>query len=94
MLINYLAFAGTFLFIFNHGSNGDTYGAYVATVLLVWFFGGLVLYLIVGVLRAYLMQPLVTWFQGRGMGRIAAIARSKRSGGPPCSSPFSSRAFR
>lgn len=38
LLINYLAFAGTFIFIFNHGSIGDTYGAYVATGLLVWFF--------------------------------------------------------
>jgi lipopolysaccharide transport system permease protein len=38
LLINYLAFAGTFIFIFNHGSIGDGYSAYVATGLLVWFF--------------------------------------------------------
>lgn len=42
-------------------------------VWLVWFFGALVLYLVVGVLLAYLVQPLVTWFQGRGLGRIPAI---------------------
>lgn len=48
-------------------------GAVALGVWLVWFFGALVVYLIVGVLLAYLMQPLVTWFQGRGMGRIPAI---------------------
>ncbi|HQZ11572.1 MAG TPA: ABC transporter permease [Devosia sp.] len=38
LLINYLAFAGTFIFIFNHGNTGPGYVAYVATGLLVWFF--------------------------------------------------------
>lgn len=38
LLINYLAFAGTFIFIFNHGDIGSGYSSYVATGLLVWFF--------------------------------------------------------
>lgn len=38
LLINYLAFAGTFIFIFNQGDIGSGYSAYVATGLLVWFF--------------------------------------------------------
>lgn len=38
LLINYLAFAGTFIFVFNQASFGDSYGAYVATGLLAWFY--------------------------------------------------------
>ena len=38
LLINYLAFAGTFIFIFHRGDTGPTYATYVATGLLVWFF--------------------------------------------------------
>lgn len=39
LLINYLAFAGTFIFVFRRGDAGDpTYASYVATGLLVWFF--------------------------------------------------------
>jgi lipopolysaccharide transport system permease protein len=38
LLVNYFAFAGTFIFIFNHGDIGPGYTAYVATGLLVWFF--------------------------------------------------------
>jgi ABC-type polysaccharide/polyol phosphate export permease len=39
LLINYLAFAGTFIFVFNRGGDGSSeYPAYVATGLLVWFY--------------------------------------------------------
>lgn len=39
LLINYLAFAGTFIFIFHRGdSSGPSYPIYVATGLLVWFY--------------------------------------------------------
>ncbi len=48
-------------------------GAAAALLWLVWFFGGLVAYLALGVLLAYLVQPLVTWFEGHGAGRVGAI---------------------
>lgn len=39
LLINYLAFAGTFIFVFQRGDSSVTnYAAYVATGLLVWFY--------------------------------------------------------
>jgi ABC-type polysaccharide/polyol phosphate export permease len=39
LLINYLAFAGTFIFVFRPGVSGTAnYAAYVATGLLVWFY--------------------------------------------------------
>ncbi len=38
MLINYLAFAATFIFVFNGVAATPDYAAYVATGLLVWFF--------------------------------------------------------
>jgi lipopolysaccharide transport system permease protein len=39
LLINYLAFAGTFIFVFQRGDTGaPNYAAYVATGLLIWFF--------------------------------------------------------
>lgn len=39
LLVNYLAFAGTFIFIFHRGDgNMTSYAAYVATGLLVWFY--------------------------------------------------------
>lgn len=39
LLINYLAFAGTFIFVFHRGSAGSSnYPVYVATGLLVWFY--------------------------------------------------------
>lgn len=38
LLINYLAFAGTFIFIFNAHANNPQYAAYVAIGLFVWFF--------------------------------------------------------
>ncbi|WP_113154403.1 ABC transporter permease [Nitratireductor sp. OM-1] len=39
LLINYLAFAGTFIFVIHRGdSSASSYAAYVATGLLVWFY--------------------------------------------------------
>jgi lipopolysaccharide transport system permease protein len=38
LLINYLAFAGTFIFIFGNGDRPHEYPTYVATGLLVWFY--------------------------------------------------------
>jgi ABC-type polysaccharide/polyol phosphate export permease len=38
LLINYLAFAATFIFIFQSGEGDDNYAVYVATGLLVWFY--------------------------------------------------------
>lgn len=39
LLINYLAFAATFIFVFDRGGAGaEKYAAYVATGLLVWFY--------------------------------------------------------
>ncbi|WP_265519157.1 ABC transporter permease [Nitratireductor luteus] len=39
LLINYLAFAGTFIFVFHRGDAGSAnYAAHVATGLLVWFY--------------------------------------------------------
>jgi len=38
MLINYLAFAATFIFVFHVGAGDSSYAAYVATGLLVWFY--------------------------------------------------------
>lgn len=38
LLINYLAFAGTFIFIVDPGNQTPNYAVYVATGLLVWFY--------------------------------------------------------
>jgi len=39
LLINYLSFAGTFVFVFHRGdASAESYAAYVATGLLVWFY--------------------------------------------------------
>jgi lipopolysaccharide transport system permease protein len=38
LLINYLAFAGTFIFVFKRGGSIPNYEAYVAVGLLVWFY--------------------------------------------------------
>ena len=38
LLLNYLAFAGTFIFVFHRGTDGDNYVPHVATGLLVWFY--------------------------------------------------------
>jgi predicted PurR-regulated permease PerM len=40
---------------------------------LLWYFAGLVLYLLVGFVLAYLLRPLVDRLQGLGLGRIASI---------------------
>ena len=41
---------------------------------LLWYFAGLVLYLVVGGVLAYLLRPIVDWMQSHGLGRVAAIA--------------------
>ena len=40
---------------------------------LVWFFSILIIYLLIGVVLAYLMKPLVDRLQGLGVGRIPSI---------------------
>jgi predicted PurR-regulated permease PerM len=40
---------------------------------LLWYFAGLVLYLVVGGVLAYLLRPIVDWLQSHGLGRVAAI---------------------
>ncbi len=40
---------------------------------MVWYFAGIVLYLIVGGLLAYLLRPPVDYIQGLGVGRVPAI---------------------
>ncbi len=40
---------------------------------LLWYFSNLVIYLLVGLLVAYLMAPIADRLQGLGLGRIAAI---------------------
>jgi len=40
---------------------------------LLWYFAGLVLYLVVGGVLAYLLRPLVDWQQRLGLGRVPAI---------------------
>lgn len=40
---------------------------------LLWFFSALVIYLIVGLVLAYLLSPLVDRVQGIGIGRVGAI---------------------
>ena len=40
---------------------------------LLWYFAGLVLYLVVGGVLAYLLRPLVDWLQSHGLGRVVAI---------------------
>ncbi len=48
--------------------------AAVATVgWMLWYFAGLVLYLIIGGILAYLLRPLVDRMQGFGLGRVSAI---------------------
>ncbi|WP_263786101.1 AI-2E family transporter [Salinibacter grassmerensis] len=39
----------------------------------LWYFAGIVLYLIVGGLLAYLLRPPVDYIQGLGIGRVPAI---------------------
>ena len=40
---------------------------------LLWYFAGLVVYLVVGGIFAYLLRPIVDRFQGLGLGRVPAI---------------------
>jgi predicted PurR-regulated permease PerM len=40
---------------------------------LLWYFAGLVLYLVVGGVLAYLLRPVVDWLQSKGLGRVPAI---------------------
>ena len=40
---------------------------------MLWYFAGIVLYLIVGGLLAYVLRPPVDYIQGLGMGRVPAI---------------------
>ena len=47
--------------------------AVAATGWLLWTFAGLVLYLVVGGLFAYLLRPIVDRLQGLGLGRVPAI---------------------
>ena len=48
-------------------------GGIALTIWLIWFFSTLVIFLVVGVVLAYLMKPLVDRFQGLGLGRIFSI---------------------
>lgn len=40
---------------------------------LLWYFAGIVLYLVVGAVLAYLLRPLVNRVQAMGLGRVPAI---------------------
>lgn len=49
-------------------------GAVVAlTGWVLWYFAGLVLYLVVGGVLAYLLRPIVDWCQSLGLRRVPAI---------------------
>jgi len=39
----------------------------------IWYFAGLVFYLVLGAILAYLLRPMVDRFQGTGIGRVTAI---------------------
>lgn len=39
----------------------------------LWYFAGLVVYLAIGGVLAYLLRPIVDWIQGLGMRRVPAI---------------------
>ena len=43
---------------------------------LLWYFSGLVVYLVLGLIVAYLLRPVVDRFQGIGLGHIPAIFSS------------------
>ncbi|PSQ97989.1 MAG: AI-2E family transporter [Bacteroidetes bacterium SW_9_63_38] len=43
---------------------------------LLWYFAGLVLYLVVGGVLAYLLRPVVDWLQSHGLRRVSAILGS------------------
>jgi len=45
----------------------------IVTLWFLWYFGNLVIYLVIGVFLSYLMFPFVDRLQGFGLGRIPAI---------------------
>ena len=47
--------------------------AVVLVVYIAWLFSGLIVYLIIGTVLAYLMKPITDRVQGLGIGRIPAI---------------------
>src|SRR5690606_8426975 len=44
-----------------------------AVIWFIWYFSVLILYLLIGVVLAYLMKPIVDRLQGLGLGRIPSI---------------------
>ncbi len=48
-------------------------GVVAATIWVLWYFAALIVYLIVGILLAYLMKPIADRIQGLGIGRIPSI---------------------
>jgi predicted PurR-regulated permease PerM len=48
-------------------------GVVVVSAWLIWYFASLVIFLLVGVVLAYLMRPIVDRLQGFGLGRIPSI---------------------
>lgn len=48
-------------------------GAVAVVAWLIWYFASLIFYLLLGLVVAYLLQPVVDRFQGIGLGRIPAI---------------------
>lgn len=48
-------------------------GVVITAVWLIWYFASLVVFLIIGILLAYLMKPVVDRLQGLGIGRIPSI---------------------
>jgi len=48
-------------------------GAVALAGWILWYFAGLVLYLVVGGVLAYLLRPIVDWLESLGLGRVAAI---------------------
>lgn len=48
-------------------------GTIAAIGWMLWYFAGLVLYLVVGGILAYLLRPIVDWFQSLGLRRVPSI---------------------
>lgn len=48
-------------------------GVIAVAVWLFWYFSSLIIYLVFGLVAAYLLRPVVDRFQGVGLGRIPAI---------------------
>ena len=48
-------------------------GIVLVVAWLIWYFAALIVYLIVGIVLAYLMKPIVDRLQGLGIGRIPSI---------------------